>query len=55
MIDETEALLGFMEELIRRLKKDSDAEDFYAFQQLSENDQERVNEVLNKVDITYQI
>lgn len=31
MIDETEALLGFMEELIRRCKKDADAEDFYAF------------------------
>ena len=54
LTDETEALLVFMEELVKRLRRDNSAEDCYAFQQLSEGDQERVNEVLNKVGISYQ-
>jgi len=50
-----EALLEFLEELIKRHKGDKGAEDHFAFQQLSETDQERVSEVLNKVGINYEI
>lgn len=50
-----EALLEFLEELIKRHKGDKSAEDHFAFQQLGETDQERVSEVLNKVGINYAI
>jgi hypothetical protein len=46
LVDELEGLLIFMEELIKKHKGDKQAEDRYAFQQLSEMDQERVGEVL---------
>lgn len=40
-----------MEHLIIRLKNNGKAEDYYAFSELSEGDQERVNEVLKTVNI----
>lgn len=42
-----------MEELIKKHKGDKAAEDRIAYQQLSEMDQERVGEVLQKVGIVY--
>ena len=53
--DETDSLLAFMEHLIIRLKNNGKADDYYAFQELSEGDQERVNEVLKTVNISYKI
>lgn len=53
MADELEALLIFMEELIKSMKGDKKAEDRYAFNQLSQSDQERVGDLLEKVDIRY--
>ena len=42
-----------MEELIKNMKGDKKAEDRYAFNQLSQSDQERVGDLLEKVDIRY--
>ena len=42
-----------MEELIKSMKGDKKAEDRYAFNQLSQSDQERVGDLLEKVDIRY--
>lgn len=53
LTDEMDQLIIFLEELIKRLKGDKTAEDLYAFQQLSDQDQERVNELLVKVGLGY--
>lgn len=53
LVDEMDQLIIFLEELIKRLKGDKTAEDLYAFQQLSDQDQERVNELLVKVGLGY--
>lgn len=51
--DELEGLLIFMEELIKKHKGFKNAEDRYAFTQLSDMDRERVGEVLAKVGEVY--
>lgn len=53
LVDELEALLIFMEELIKRYKGDKKAEDRYAFNQMSQTDQERLTDGLLKAGIRY--
>lgn len=53
LVDELEALLVFMEELIKRYKGDKKAEDRYAFSQMSQTDQERLTDGLHKAGIRY--
>jgi len=45
--------LFFIEELIKRRKGDKNSDDYIAFQELCEGDQERVNELLAKDGIHY--
>ena len=51
--EETEQLIIFMEELIKRQRGDKKAEDAAAFSELSDQDQERVNGLLSKAGISY--
>lgn len=53
LVDELEALLAFMEELIKRYKGDKKAEDRYAYYQMSQADQERLTDGLLKAGIRY--
>ena len=53
LVDELEALLIYMEELIKRHKGDKKAEDRYAFNQMSQADQERLTDGLAKASIRY--
>ena len=48
-----EKLLYFIEELIKKRKGEKYSEDYLAFQELCEGDQERVNELLAKEGINY--
>jgi hypothetical protein len=53
--EEMDALLEFLEELIKRHQGDNKAQDKFIFQQLCQSDQERVSELLSKVGIKYQV
>lgn len=53
--EEMEALLEFLEELIKKHQGDSSAQDAFSFAQLCQSDQERVSELLIKVGIKYQV
>lgn len=50
-----EALQEFLIELIKNHQGDKNATDQFAFSQLCQSDQERVSELLNKVNIRYDL
>uniref|UniRef100_A0A7S3CLY4 Uncharacterized protein n=1 Tax=Strombidium rassoulzadegani TaxID=1082188 RepID=A0A7S3CLY4_9SPIT len=53
LVEEMEALFGFLEEIIKRLTGDPSAEDLYAFQQLGESDKEDLGDFLKKIGLSY--
>ena len=50
---EIDSIVCFMDELIKRQRGDHDAQDLYAFRDLLDIDQERVNELLHRFGIGY--